>query len=126
MNAPLGLGSATSCEVLLVKLRRIAMNKLLICAALAVPALPVAAAAQPYGYGGGNNEVRRELRECNRELRRADSRWEYQRELRECRREVAQARREARRWNGRGHYRNDGYRGQYRNDNYRGYYGNRW
>lgn len=100
------------------------MKKLLICAALAVPVLPVAAAAQPYGYGGRNDEVRRELRECNRELRRADSRWEYQRELRECRREVAQARREARRWNGRGHYRNDSYNGYYgRNGSGYGYNG---
>lgn len=112
------------------------MKKLLICAALAVPMLPVAAAAQPYGYGGRNHEVRRELRECNRELRRADSRREYQRELRECRREVAQARRDARRWNGRGHYRGDryGYNGRhgysgyngYGNDRYDGYYGRRW
>lgn len=97
------------------------MKKLLICAALAVPLLPVAAAAQPYGYGYGygsrDNEVRRELRECNRELRRADSRWEYRRELRECRRELAQARRHAHRWDD---------RRDYRGDRYDGYYGRRW
>ena len=51
---------------------------------------------QGYGYGYGNrygrNDVRREYRECQRELRRADSRREYYRELRECRREIARAR----------------------------------
>jgi hypothetical protein len=33
-------------------------------------------------------DVRQEQRECNRELRRADNRREYNRELRECRREI--------------------------------------
>jgi hypothetical protein len=47
---------------------------------------------QGYGYGYGRNDVRREQRECRRELRRADSRREYYRELRECRREIARAR----------------------------------
>lgn len=106
------------------------MKKLLICAALAVPLLPVAAAAQPYGYGGRGNEVRRELRECDRELRRAESRREYQRELRECRREVAEARRHAHRWNDRGYYRNDGYNGYYGRNAYGyngyGYNDRRW
>jgi hypothetical protein len=37
------------------------------------------------------------MRECNRELRRADNRREYNRELAECRREIARERREARR-----------------------------
>jgi opacity protein-like surface antigen len=100
------------------------MKKLLICAALAVPMLSVAAAAQPYGYGGGRNgEVRREVRECNRELRHADSRREYQRELRECHREIAQARRQAHRWNDRGNYRNDSYNGYYGRN---GYNDRRW
>jgi hypothetical protein len=64
-----------------------------LAAAVAIPA--TAASAQRYGgYGYGNRgEVRQELRECRRELRRADSRWEYRRELRECRREIAEARR---------------------------------
>ena len=44
------------------------------------------------GYGYGRSDVRREQRECRRELRRADSRREYYRELRECRREIARAR----------------------------------
>lgn len=106
------------------------MKKLLICAALAVPVLPVAAAAQPYGYGGRNHEVRREMRECQRELRRAESRREYQRELRECRREVAEARRHAQRWNNRGYYRNDSYNGYYGRNGYGyngyGYNDRRW
>ena len=75
-----------------------------LAAAVALPA--TAASAQRYGgYGGYGNgygyghrgsEVRDELRECRRELRRADSRWEYRRELRECRRELAEARRDDR------------------------------
>lgn len=69
-----------------------------------------------HGYGRGGSEVAREMRECRRELRRADSRWEYHRELRECRREIARARWEDRhdRWYGRDyrdHYR---YRGDWR------------
>jgi hypothetical protein len=67
---------------------------------------------QGYGYGyGRNNDVRREMRECRRELRRADSRWEYQRELRECRREIARARWEDRHDNWR-------YRDRYRDRDY--------
>ena len=75
------------------------MRKLLVAAALGAVALPsVPAGAQYWGggyrdYRGYNNEVRREERECQRELRRADSRREYRRELRECRREIAEARR---------------------------------
>ena len=48
-----------------------------------------------YGYYGGQNRVRAEQRECQRELRRADSRREYNRELRECRREIARAQAQA-------------------------------
>jgi hypothetical protein len=88
---------------------------------LAVPALPSSGAdAQSWRYGRGDREVRQELRECRRELRRADSRREYRRELRECRRELRDARRDYydgwhdRRWYGRGnrHYR-DRYRDRY-------------
>jgi hypothetical protein len=53
-----------------------------------------AAPAQAQGYYAptqGSNE-RREARECNRELRNADTRREYRRERRECERELAQAR----------------------------------
>ena len=59
-------------------------------AAMAPFALPAAANAQ-------SREVRQEQRECNRELRRADNRREYNRELAECRREVAKAQRDTRR-----------------------------
>lgn len=103
------------------------MRKLMIAAAAlaAIPMFATSASAQSYRSGyyghGYNNEVRREQRECNRELRRADSRREYQRELRECRREIAQARREVRRdrWD----HRRDRYRdGYYSRDRY----GYRW
>jgi hypothetical protein len=84
-----------------------------LAAAVAIPA--TAASAQRYGgygygYGHRGGEVRQELRECRRELRRADSRWEYRRELRECRRELAEARRDQ--WRdrrGRRGYRDDYY-----------------
>lgn len=75
------------------------MRKLLIAAAaftVAMPVMATSASAQPYGYGrGGSHEVRREQRECRRELRHAESRWEYRREMRECRREITRARRDA-------------------------------
>lgn len=76
----------------------------LAAAGLAAMLIPAAAQAQPrygYGYGHGyqrgygyNSETAREIRECRRELRRADSRREYYRERRECRREIADARRD--------------------------------
>ena len=97
------------------------MRFLILAAVAGAVALPTAANAQyyggrgygygqGYGYGYGNRDVRREQRECARELRRARNRWEYQRELRECRREIAAARYG---------YRN-GYRDYYRylDDNY--------
>ena len=96
------------------------MLKLILSAAIAIPLMATAASAQP--WRGHNNEVRREIRECQRELRRADNRWEYQRERRECQREIAQARREARR-----DWRNDRYyRDHRRYDDRYGYYGRRW
>lgn len=85
------------------------MRKLLLgatAAALLAPLAATPASAQPY-YGRGyygydhRDDVRREQRECRRELRRAETRREYYRELRECRREVAQARRD--RWRYRHH-----------------------
>jgi hypothetical protein len=82
------------------------MRKLIVWAAMvAMTALPTVASAQRY-HGGYNNNVRREVQECRRELRNADSRREYRREQRECRREISQARRDTHRgW--RGHYRDD-------------------
>ena len=102
------------------------MRKLLIAAAgLASVALPTAASAQGYyypqqqrpGYAYGHNQrdVAREVRECRRELRRADSRREYRRELRECRREIARAQRNDR------YDRDDRYYDRRRGDRYRGW-----
>ena len=92
------------------------MRTLLIAAAgLAAVILPTAASAQgryypqpPYAYGHYDRDVAREMRECRRELRRADSRREYNRELRECQREIARARYDDRRYRG---YRGYRYRG---------------
>lgn len=66
------------------------MRILILAAAAGAVALPAAANAQ---YWGGNDRVRHEQRECQRELRHADSRRDYERELRECRREIGEARR---------------------------------
>jgi hypothetical protein len=96
------------------------MRFLILAAVAGAVALPSAASAQyyggrGYGYGNGygyNNRVRREQRECSRELRRADSRREYRRELRECRREINQAR--------------YGYRDNYRSRDRRYWDGYRW
>ena len=67
------------------------MRVLIIAAAAGAVALPTAfstpAAAQSRQY-------RQEVRECNRELRRANSRAEYRQELRECRRELNRAQRQ--------------------------------
>ena len=83
--------------------------------AVAVPALTATPAV-------AQSRQNQELRECNRELRRADSRAEYRQELRECRRELNRAKRQdARDWR------------QYRNYNYnrlepgyRAYYADRY
>jgi hypothetical protein len=105
------------------------MRKLLIwatAAALLAPGLATTAEARPYGYYGGGshyygNSVRREQRECQRELRRADSRREYRRELRECRREIARARHNQRDWRrDRWHDRHDNWRDD-RRYGYRGW-----
>jgi hypothetical protein len=66
------------------------MRKFILAALVAATAMPVAvtpAAAQPR-Y---SNEAK-EQRECNRELRNADSRREYRSEQRECAREISRAR----------------------------------
>jgi hypothetical protein len=91
------------------------MRKFVLAALAAATILPAtAASAQSWGYRGHNgygrgSEYSRELRECRRELRRADSRREYRRERRECRRELREARRDDRRdWrDSRGGYRDD-------------------
>lgn len=74
------------------------MRKLVLAAATAACAMPVAFAAPASAQTG--YETRDEQRECRRELRRSDNRREYRRELRECRREIARARaRDWRSWN---------------------------
>jgi len=64
------------------------MRKLILTAAVAAVAMPLAMAPAD---AQGRNE-RREARECNRELRNADTRREYRQERRECVRELANAR----------------------------------
>jgi Ni/Co efflux regulator RcnB len=66
------------------------MRVLILAASAAAVALPVAVATPAAAQ---SRQYRQELRECNRELRRADSRREYRRELRECRRELNRAQR---------------------------------
>jgi hypothetical protein len=96
------------------------MRILILAAAVGAVALPASAASAQ--YWGGNDRVRHEQRGCERELRHADSRRDYERELRECRREIAEARRhEYRRYNDDRHDRYDrdgrywdGYRWRYR------------
>jgi hypothetical protein len=70
------------------------MKTLLMAASAAAVLTPV---ALPTGANAQSREVRREQRECQRQLSRADNRREYNRELRECRREINQAQRETRR-----------------------------
>jgi hypothetical protein len=71
------------------------MKSVIFAATAAAVALPTVAASP--AIAAGPREVRQEQRECQRELRRADNRREYNRELRECRREVGQAQRDVRR-----------------------------
>ncbi|GAA4016000.1 hypothetical protein GCM10022280_13570 [Sphingomonas swuensis] len=72
------------------------MKTILIAAGAAALASPLLVASPAEAQ---NRNANRELRECNRELRRADSRAEYRRELRECRRELNRAqRRDTRDW----------------------------
>jgi hypothetical protein len=65
------------------------MRKILLAAATAACAMPVAFAAPASAQQG--YETRQERRECRRELRNADNRREYRRELRECEREIRRA-----------------------------------
>jgi hypothetical protein len=92
------------------------MRSFILAAAIGAVVLPAGAASAQ--YWGGGNRVRQEQRECQRELRHADSRREYQRELRECRREIAQARRQE--------YRRDGYHGDRYGRDGRYWDGYRW
>jgi hypothetical protein len=69
------------------------MRYLILAAAAGAVALPATGASAQY-WGGGGDRARHEQRECQRELRHANNRWQYERELRECRREIARARRD--------------------------------
>ena len=63
------------------------MRMLILAAAVGAAALPATAASAQYGgYNGYNNRVVQEQRDCNRALRHADTRWEYDRIMRQCRR----------------------------------------
>ena len=62
------------------------MKSLLIAASAVATLAPVAMPAPALALD--RRAVRQEQRECRRELRKADSRREYNRELRECRREI--------------------------------------
>ncbi|HEY5724308.1 MAG TPA: hypothetical protein VIT45_18505 [Allosphingosinicella sp.] len=55
-------------------------------AAILVPAS--AASAQRWGRDDGWRDYRHEVRDCRRDLRRADTRREYRRAQRECRRDL--------------------------------------
>jgi hypothetical protein len=70
------------------------MKTLMIAATAAAVAIPTFAASP--ALAGSRNQVQREQRECQRELRRADNRREYNKELRECRKEVNEAKRDYR------------------------------
>jgi len=72
------------------------MKSLLIAASAVATLVPVAMPAPALALDRGRGEIRHERRECDRELRRADSRKEYKRELKECRREISHERREYR------------------------------
>ena len=62
------------------------MKSLLIAASAVATLAPVAMPAPALALD--RRDVRQEQRECRRELRKADTRREYNRELRECRREI--------------------------------------
>src|SRR6476620_11830765 len=91
-------------------------------AAAALPAVPARAQTPSQNY---NRNVQYARQDCNRAIRRAESRWQYDRAMRECRMRMRQAnrqyQRDARNWQ---QYRNYDYnryeRGQtgYYADNY--------
>lgn len=62
------------------------MKTFLIAASAVATMAPMAMPAPALALD--RRDVRQEQRECRRELRKADSRREYERELRECRREI--------------------------------------
>jgi len=65
------------------------MRMMILATAASAVAVPTVVAAPAEAQT--NSRYQRELRECNRELRRSDSRREYRQELNECRRELRRA-----------------------------------
>ena len=74
------------------------MNRMIHAATAFALVSPVALAAPAAAQ---NRNYNQEVRECNRELRRADNRADYRNELRDCRRELRQAQRQGSRQNAR-------------------------
>jgi hypothetical protein len=96
------------------------MRILILAAAASAIVLPATAASAQYrGYNGYNYRAVQEQRDCNRALRRADTRAEYYRIMRQCRRETARS-------YDSGRYRDNAYYGdRYSNDG-RYWDGYRW
>jgi Ni/Co efflux regulator RcnB len=94
------------------------MRKLILAALVAATAMPLAAAPADAAQRRGSNESQ-ERRECNRELRNADSGREYRSEQRECAREISQARRQDWRQGRRYDYNRAPEGGYYADDYYR-------
>lgn len=93
------------------------MKILVAAAAIAAAAIPLAATPAE-----AQSRTSREVRECNRELRNADSRAEYRSELRECRRELRKAQRKDNRdWRQYSRYDYNRYE-----PGYQGYYADRY
>lgn len=97
------------------------MRKLFIAAIAVSTLVPISSASAQYrgggydrgqAYGHQDRRVSREMRECRRDLRRADSRREYRHVMRECRRDIREARRDSRRdWRDDRRYRGRSHRG---------------
>src|SRR5438105_4424834 len=88
--------------------RRVEMRFLILAAAVGAAALPATAASAQY-WGGNNGYNYQQQRECNRALRHADTRWEYDRIMRRCQRITAHS-------YDYGRYRDNGYGDRYNND----------
>jgi opacity protein-like surface antigen len=97
------------------------MRFLILAAAVGAVALPATAADAQYGRGDNGYAFRQ--RECQRDLRNADSRREYYQIMRECRRFLAAPNRDQWRYGNRyGNRYNDRYRSGYDNGYNRGNY----
>ena len=66
------------------------MRILILAAAVGAAALPATAASAQY-WGGYNNRAYQEQRDCNRALRHAETRFEYDRIMRQCRHAVSRS-----------------------------------